>query len=257
MPRYDVTPEQDARSSPEHSARPAPYDRQPMNTSARSLAAALLASLFAAAAQAGTMQVTVRSADGKPVADTVVLLQPSAPWSAQPLPAPAVITQKDIRFAPYVTVVPVGSTLRFVNQDSYDHHVRSLPGGPLGNQAPAKQFELRLAAAAGGKQPSADLKVDVPGVIALGCHLHGSMRGHVYVSTTPWVAVTDANGRATVPGVPDGEAEVRLWHPDQLTEQPTVKVQVASAAPASAEAKLNFTPRRRPGAAAKKDEYSY
>lgn len=217
--------------------------------------AALLAA--AAHARAGTVQVTVQSADGKPVPDTVVLVQPIAAWSAQPLPAPAVVAQKDIKFQPYVTVIPVGGTVRFVNQDSYDHHVRSLPGGPLGTVAPARQFEIRMPAAAGGKQASNDLKVDVPGVITLGCHLHNSMRGHVYVSATPWYAVTDANGQASVSGVPDGEAELRLWHPEQLTDQAMSRVQVASTAPVQAEAKLNFTPRRRSTAPARRDQNNY
>ena len=106
----------------------------------RRLASALFTAcaLAAAAAHAGPVQVTVTSADGKPVADTVVLVQPAAPWQPQPLPAPVVIAQKDIRFVSYVSVVPVGGTVRFVNKDGFDHHVRSLPGGPLGTVAPAK-----------------------------------------------------------------------------------------------------------------------
>jgi plastocyanin len=231
--------------------------RRPLLQALQHTAAACLLATAAVIAQAGTVQVTVRSADGKPVADTVVLVQPGAAWSAQPLPAPAVVAQKDIKFVPYVTVIPVGGTVRFVNQDAYDHHVRSLPGGPLGTIAPARQFEIRMPAAAGGKFASNDLKVDVPGVIALGCHLHGSMRGHVYVSATPWYAVTDASGRATIEGVPDGEAELRLWHPDQLTDQAASRVQVAAGAPVQAEARLNFTPRRRAAAPARRDEYTY
>ncbi|MED5621215.1 plastocyanin [Ideonella sp. BN130291] len=227
-----------------------------MNTHQYRLVSSLLLACGATAAMAGSVQVTVKSADGKPVADTVVLLQPTASWTPQPLPAPAVIAQKDIKFMPYVSVVPVGGTVRFVNKDAYDHHVRSLPGGPLGTVAPAKQFEIRMPAAAGGKEASNDLKMDVPGVIALGCHLHGSMRGHVFVSLTPWYAVTDANGRATVEGVPEGQAELRLWHPDQLTDQAPVQVQVA-AAPLSAEAKLNFTPRRRNNTPAARDSNNY
>jgi plastocyanin len=226
-----------------------------MNTSSRRLLSSLVLACGASAAVAGPVQITVKSADGKPVADTVVMVQPTAPWQPQPLPAPAVIAQKDIKFMPYVSVVPVGGTVRFVNKDGYDHHVRSLPGGPLGTVAPAKQFEIRMPAAASGKEASNDLKMDVPGVIALGCHLHGSMRGHVFVSLTPWYAVTDANGRATVDGVPEGQADVRLWHPDQLTDQPPMQLQVAAAATA-VEGKLNFTPRRRSTVPAR-DSYTY
>jgi len=195
-------------------------------------------------AQAGTLQFSVTGADGKPAADTVVLIQPSAPWPQQPLPEPAVILQKDTRFVPYVTVVPVGAAVRFVNRDSYDHHVRSQPGGPLGSVPPAKQFEFRLARAKGGTESSAELKLDVAGTVLLGCHLHNSMRGHLFISNSPWYAVTDDNGHATVNGVPDGQVEVKLWHPDQLVEQQGLRLQVAGNA--TADSRLNFVPRKRP-----------
>jgi plastocyanin len=212
-----------------------------------------LAVAFAAAAHAGRVQVDVTGADGKPAADTVVLVQPLAAWPAQPAPAPALVAQQDIRFVPAVTVVPVGGTLRFVNRDAYDHHVRSLPGGPLGTVAPAAQFDLRMAAKRGRTEAQLDVKLETPGVIALGCHLHGSMRGHVVVSVTPWAAVTDANGRVTLDGVPDGAAELRLWHPEQLVEQPGVKLDVAGAVAQAA--RLNFTPK--PRRAPAKDPFAY
>jgi hypothetical protein len=139
--------------------------------------------------------------------------------------------------------VPVGGSVRFVNRDGFDHHVRSMAGGPLGSIAPAKQFDLRVGALQGDKTHSADVVLDQPGVIALGCHLHGSMRGHVFVSTTPWAAVSDAAGRVRLEGVPDGAAELRVWHPEQLTEQPPQALQVG--AESTAQAKLNFTPRVR------------
>ncbi|WP_284615179.1 cupredoxin domain-containing protein [Aquabacterium humicola] len=214
------------------------------------LAASLLA-LLQAAAHGGQVQISVTTPDGQPAADVAVMVHPTAAWTAQPLPEPVVIAQRNIRFVPFVTVVPVGATVRFVNQDRFDHHVRSQPGGPLGNVAPARQFEFRMAAA--GKDPTpADLKMDVPGTVALGCHLHGSMRGHVVVSTTPWFAVTDDKGVATIAGVPDGQVELKLWHPEQLSDQAAIRLQVAGSA--SADARLNFAPRRR-GAAAPPPRY--
>ncbi len=197
----------------------------------------------AAPAGAGTLQFTVLNAEGKPAPDTVVLVQPTASWPAQPLPPVAVIEQKDIRFVPYVTVVPVGGSVRFVNLDRFDHHVRSQPGGPLGSVAPAREFEFRLGPQRRGNHTSPDLKLEVAGSILVGCHLHNSMRGHVLVASTPWFAVADARGQVRIDGIPDGQAEVRLWHPDQLVDQPAIRVQVAASVDASA--KLNFTPRRR------------
>jgi plastocyanin len=202
-------------------------------------------------ASAGTVQVTVTSADGKPAANAVVQVRPGTAWTPRPAPPVAVVTQQDIRYEPYVTVVPVGASVRFVNRDAYDHHVRSLAGGPLGSVAPAKQIDIRMGPAKSGKDVSADVVLDQAGAIVLGCHLHGSMRAHVLVSDTPWSAVSDAAGRVRIDGVPDGAAELRVWHPDQLTDQPSQAVQIGAAT--AAEAKLNFTPRTRtvrPAAAA-------
>lgn len=221
-----------------------------------------LAGLFfgAGMAHAGQVQLLVTDKDGKPVPDVVVVVEASVKGVAMVVPAPVVITQEGSRFVPFLTVVSVGSTLRFVNRDSYDHHVRSAPSGPLGSTPAAKNFELRLdgvegAAIADEYKPqsaprkrsgvsTADVKVDAAGAIGLGCHIHGSMRGQVYVSATPWFAKTDANGAAVIDGVPDGAAELSLWHPDQLQEQPNQRLQVG-AAPVKAAVQLNFTPRRK------------
>lgn len=220
---------------------------------------AALFALAAPAAFAGTLQFTVHDRDGKPVPDVVVLVDPATRSAAKPSTLPLVIEQRDLRFAPFLTVVPLGSTVRFVNRDSYDHHVRSGPSGPLGSIPAVKNFELRLDAAE-PREPakdapkdntrrkagatSAELKMDAAGPIALGCHLHSSMRGQLYVTDTAWYAKTDASGIATIDGVPDGPAEARLWHADQLQEQTAVKLQVTTT-PITVPVALNFVPRNR------------
>lgn len=229
------------------------------------LAAAALAVCLAAvpwgAAQAATVQLVVTDKDGKPAADVVVLVATAQKAPAVPAAAPVLILQQDLRFVPFLTVVPQGSTVRFVNRDGYDHHVRSGPSGPLGATPAAMSFELRLDGEPAAASPnddykapatprkratgaSADVKLDKSGPIGLGCHLHSSMRGQIYVSPTPWFGKTDANGTVSIDGVPDGEAELTLWHADQLQDQAPVRVQ-ATANPVKAGAQLNFTPRRR------------
>jgi plastocyanin len=217
---------------------------------------AALLGAFAGVAHAGRVQVTVTDMEGRPVPDVVVLVHPHLPVVPVPAPTLAVIEQKDMRFVPFLTIVPVGSTLRFVNRDGYDHHVRSMPSGPLGNTPPAASFELRLEAADGGDvdkgasprrktlAAGAEVSVVQPGPIGLGCHLHSSMRGQVYVTATPYFAKTGANGVASIDGVPDGAAELDTWHPDQLREQAARRLEVTDA-PLMLNSQLNFTPRRR------------
>lgn len=216
-------------------------------------------------AHAGTVQLTIVDKDGKPAPDVVVLISQAGKTAPAAAAQPVVIVQESSRFVPFLSVVPVGSTLRFVNKDEYDHHVRSAPSGPLGSIAPAKSFEMRLDAAAssspGGLDPygnpppvkkkdsgtsTGEVKIDQPGPIALGCHIHGSMRGQVYVADTPWFGKTDANGMVSIDGVGDGAAQVVLWHPAQLQDQEALPVQVSST-PVKTTARLNFVPPRRRG----------
>jgi plastocyanin len=205
------------------------------------LAACSLLLALAVPAHAATVTVVVNGADGQPAPNVVVQLLPAHAAAWKPPTTPYMIAQHDIHFVPYLTAVPVGATVRFSNQDPYDHHLRSEPGGPIGNIPPAKEFEMRLAAASSDKIARSDLKFDKAGVIVLGCHLHSSMRGHLFVSETPFVAVTDANGRAVIPDVPEGAADMRTWSPDQLVDQAATPRQV-SGATASFDTTLNFIP---------------
>ena len=207
------------------------------------LAACTLLLALADLAPAATVTVVVNGADGQPAPNVVVQLFPARHGPIKPPTTPFVVAQRDIHFVPYMTAVPVGATVRFSNEDPYDHHLRSESGGPLGTVAPAKDFEMRLPAATGDKVSSAELKFDRPGAIVLGCHLHSSMRGHLFVSETPWVAVTDASGHAVIADVPEGAADLRAWSPEQLSDQSTTTRQVAGTA-VSFDTTLNFTPPR-------------
>ena len=185
----------------------------------------LMASLQAA--QAASVQVTVLARDGQPLPDAVVVLEPAA---GQPVPAmqPAAhtITQEKMQFNPAVSVVGLGSRVKFANMDRWDHHVR---GGPAGLVATGTYgFEFRLAGreSAQNTPPSSEVTLDKAGPIQLGCHLHGSMRGFVYVSATPWAAKTSAAGVATLAEVPEGAMRLRVWHADQLLDPAAITVQV-------------------------------
>jgi plastocyanin len=215
---------------------------------------AALAVFLASPALGAQLTAQVYTSDGRPAPDVVVTVQPTTPWARQAPPQPAVVTQKSLRFEPFITAVPVGATIRFSNEDCYDHHVRSLPGVPLGNVAPAKNFGFRIEGAKAGRVSSAEVMLDAPGVIVLGCHIHGSMRGHVFVSPMPWVAVTDANGQVVIDGLPDGAPDLKVWHPEQVVEQAGQHVMLG-AAPLKTEARLNFRPPVRRGQVAPAHPY--
>ena len=206
----------------------------------------IAAALLPLAAQAATVQVTVLGRDGKPLADAVVVIEPGAgARPAAPAPVSAVITQQKMQFLPGTVVLPVGSKVTFTNLDSWEHHVRGTPAG-LASLNPGTQpgFELRLDGKVVGKEPaSAEVTLSKAGGVQLGCHLHGSMRGFIFVADSPWTLQTDANGVATLQGVPEGAAKVRVVHADQILEGPPVAVNITSVTALSLPTQVQ--PRRR------------
>jgi plastocyanin len=198
-----------------------------------------MGALASPAVTAATLTVHVVTPDGQPAAGVVVeVFMPGATRSASP--EPVVISQLGLRFVPQVTAVPAGATVRFANQDGFDHHLRSQPAGPLGSIAPAKDFEFRMAGARPDAPVFTDVRFDRAGLVVLGCHLHSAMRGYLYIGESALLGVTDAAGKAVVQSVPEGRAEVRTWHPQQLVDQPSSGVQLAGDSRHTAT--LNFKP---------------
>lgn len=109
--------------------------------------------------------------------------------------------QKSLQFQPFVSVVPVGSTVSFPNFDPTKHHVYSF--------SPAKIFELKLFA----RDQSRSVRFDKPGVIALGCNIHDSMSAFIVVTDSAWTAITDARGVARFADVPAVPSGMTVWHP--------------------------------------------
>lgn len=218
----------------------------------RALATALAATTLIGAAQAGTLEVLVLDKDGKPLQDAVVVVVPSAHGAAKKaLPLTATVNQEKMQFVPNVTVVGVGAKVRFVNNDAWDHHVRLTVPGAVTSATPNNDgMSLRLEGKSEGKPANAMvLALDKPGAtgaVLLGCFIHGSMSGHVYVAESPWTVKTEANGIAVIEDVPDGAASLKVWHGNQLVEkaQPAL---VVGAAPAKLTISLDVVARRRRG----------
>ena len=201
-------------------------------------------------AAAGSLAVTVVDKDGKPVMDAVVVITPANKGALPktPLPRQVTIAQEKMQFIPAVSLVPVGAKIQFINNDPWDHHVRSSPAGMGQFNAVNAGFELRLEGKTEGKPAKAtEISIDKAGVLGstlLGCFIHGSMRGYVYASESPWAAKTGADGLAVFEDLPDGIAQIKVWQADQLIDMPPQQTTI-SAAPAKSNLQLSVVPRRR------------
>ena len=198
--------------------------------------AALL--LAGGTAWAGELNGRLTDEDGKPVADAVISLMPedaalrdqAAPALWDPLRR-AVIDQRDETFIPYVVVIGQGGSVVFHNSDTPHHHVYSFSS--------IKSFEFVMTPGS----DSAPVVFDKPGVAAIGCNIHDQMIAYVYVSDTPWVALTDKAGEAHIAALPDGVFTATIWHPSQRPGRPlpTQKVTIGSA-PAALALTLSLLP---------------
>jgi plastocyanin len=169
------------------------------------LTSALLAAVLALApltARAADLKVTVRGANGKPVADAVVMVRTtrSAGEPAR-FPWPLVMEQQGMQFHPFVLIVPVGAEVAFPNRDKVRHHVYSF--------SPAKTFELKLYS----RDETRRVRFERPGVVAVGCNIHDDMAAYIRVVDTPYAGKTDASGVATIRNLPAGAATLAVWHP--------------------------------------------
>ncbi|SFU85151.1 hypothetical protein SAMN05216350_106186 [Polaromonas sp. YR568] len=206
--------------------------------------------LLGAAAHAGNLVVSVIDKDGKPVQDAVVIVTPANKNAVPktPLAAQATINQEKMQFIPAVTVVPVGAKVNFVNNDPWDHHVRSSPAGMGQFSASNAGFELRLEGKTEGKPgKSTEITLNKAGVVGatlLGCFIHGSMRGYIYASESPWAAKTSSEGVATFEDLPEGAAQIKVWQADQLIDIAPQQVTVGAVL-AKNVMQLTVVPRRR------------
>ncbi len=159
---------------------------------------------------AATLEVTVTNTQQQPLPYTVVELVHPEYLAAPPAEA-AKVVQQQLNFQPFVSVVQQGTRVEFPNLDKTRHHVYSF--------SKAKTFELRLYA---GK-PEAPVMFDQAGVVTLGCNIHDNMLAYIYVSASRYVALTDADGKASFSELPATTYQLQLWSPWQTQPLPAAQ----------------------------------
>jgi hypothetical protein len=154
-------------------------------------------------AVAGDLEVHVVDQAGKPVADAVVTVKPSAALPNRPItfPWPLTMVQQNIAFNPHVLIVPVGATVPFPNKDNVRHHIYSY-------SKPAR-FNMKLY----GQSEVPSYTFRTAGAVALGCNIHDKMSGFIKVVDTPYAAKSGHDGNLRITGMPGGNAMVTIWHP--------------------------------------------
>jgi plastocyanin len=124
-----------------------------------------------------------------------------------PSPTRAVLDQRNETFVPPVLAITVGSTVEFPNSDKVYHNVFSL--------SKTRRFDL-------GRYPrgqSRSVVFDRPGVVRVFCEIHSHMSAFILVFAHRFFAVTDAEGRYRIDGVPAGSYTLALWSEGGVRER--------------------------------------
>lgn len=159
----------------------------------------VLLSMLPTALFADTMLV-IKDTYGNPLAGAVVsytLTNTLAPSEAPQKKRVAVMDQVDKQFKPRVLVIEQGQQVSFPNSDNIRHHVYSF--------SQPKPFEIKLYK---GKN-SQPVTFEKQGLVVLGCNIHDSMVGYIYVKGQQKTYLSDADGKVTLHDKPE---EVTIWH---------------------------------------------
>ncbi len=123
---------------------------------------------------------------------------------------PVVMDQRNCQYVPHVVGVIAGGSVEFRNSDPTMHNIHTMPT-QVGNsavdisQSPRGAPQIR-------RFPTPELMLPVR------CNNHPWMNAFINVSPTPFFAITDANGRFFISGLPPGNYVLGAVH-EKMGEQ--------------------------------------
>ncbi len=188
----------------------------------------------------GAKDETLVVSKGKGIQNVVVYVRMSGQKVTVPKENP-VVDQKDCRYLPHVTVVPIGTTVNVTSNDPVAHNVHS-----HATKNEAKNFQIPKK---GVIVPYVITKAEE---IKLTCDIHAWMSGYIVAVNSNYYTVTgqkddkdkwihpddyeksNDTGKYTIKDVPAGRARVVVWHEKLGSANKTVQV------PESGDLKVDF-----------------
>jgi len=142
------------------------------------------------------------AADGKSIGNVFVYVKDGLSGSFPAPSAPAKLDQIGCRYHPHVFGVQVGQPVEIINSDPTLHNIHATPknnpefnnGQPIQGMKTTQTFNAK--------------EVMVP----FKCDVHGWMNAYMAVLDHPFFAVSDAEGKFEIKGLPPGTYTIEAWH---------------------------------------------
>lgn len=177
--------------------------RQRFEIGAAALVLVLVPAATASAVELKGRVILAKSSEGKPSREVVaaqIYFTPDTPVAVKPSAEVTEIVTVRKEFVPRTMTVPVGSTVRFPNEDVILHNVFSVSG--------KNRFDLGLYRRGDGKSAT----FEHPGVVRVFCNVHHSMVAYVMVVDTPFFTSPEADGSFKLGSLPTGPGTLTVWH---------------------------------------------
>jgi plastocyanin len=143
-----------------------------------------------------------------------------------PTKTPVVLDQQGCRYVPHVVGAMVGQAVEFRNSDRTMHNVHIVPPGTDDSSG----FDISQAPMAGTEQHT----FRSPGLmIPVRCNNHPWMEAFLNVVNNPFFAVSDANGKFEIQGLPPGMYTLVAVQEKLGTQAQPIAVQSQKAATAN------------------------
>ena len=134
--------------------------------------------------------------------DVIVSAHPQANMFEVDTLPPVKILQMNAEFVPRVVPITPGTQVQFINRDGFYHNVFSL--------TPGSRFNIGRKA----KGVIISRKFYNVGEIKLFCDIHAQMNATVICLDTPYFTRVNPDGNYEITDLPDGQYEIRVYHPD-------------------------------------------
>ena len=161
----------------------------------------VLLTLLSSAPFAQLVEVQVIDQHGKPVQDAVIEIVGMPPMIDTS--ETVIVDQIKKQFVPDQVVIQKSQSVAFPNSDNVRHHVYSFSN--------AKQFEIRLYKGVSGDP----MLFDSSGIVVLGCNIHDSMVGYIYIANGNHTLTTNENGVASFnrpQSMTASSISLKVWH---------------------------------------------